>query len=226
MRYLLFLVFFLFCFVLTAQESLAQSRTIRYVALGDSYTIGTGATPEDSWPAVLVSRLREKNIPIQLIANLGRAGWTSQNVIDHQLPVCKKLHPDFVTLLIGVNDWVQGVSEETFRKNIKTLMDDIVTTIPAPNSLVVLTIPDFSLTPQGLLYSGGRNISQGLAHFNTIIEEEARQRHLPVIDIYTFSQKLGNDPSLVAADGLHPSAKAYALWADFILPQVERLFSF
>ena len=225
MKYFPLYFLFLLCFFFGDHESPAQNQSIRYVALGDSYTIGTGAIPEESWPAVLTRRLQEKNISIQLMANLGRNGWTSQNVIEYQLPVLKKLKPNFVTLLIGTNDWVQGVPPETFRKNIKFLMDEILATVPSQNSFVVLTVPDFSLMPSGHFYGGGRNISQGLAAFNAIIQEEAKKRNLLVVDIYTFSQTLESDSSLVSSDGLHPSAKAYALWADFILPQVEKLFS-
>ena len=105
---------------------------IRYVALGDSYTIGTGAIPAQSWPALITEHLQSKDIPFQLIANLGRNGWTTQNLIDYELPVLKKIRPDVVTLLIGVNDWVRGVDSKTFQNNFHEILGQIRTVVPSP----------------------------------------------------------------------------------------------
>ena len=103
-------------FLLTASNIIADNnQTIRYVALGDSYTIGTGALPEESWPAVLTRHLKSDGVAVDLIANLGRNGWTTQDVLQYQLPVYKTLKPDFASLLIGVNDWVQGVDAKIFQ---------------------------------------------------------------------------------------------------------------
>src|SRR5690348_2901825 len=89
---------------------------IRYVALGDSYTIGEGASPNESWPAVLTRHLKEQGIDIELVANPSATGWTTKQLIDRELPIFKDKEPNFGTLLIGVNDWVQGIDEKTFRQ--------------------------------------------------------------------------------------------------------------
>jgi lysophospholipase L1-like esterase len=101
-------------FSLMPIQVFAGQRPVRYAALGDSYTIGTGAQPDESWPAVVTARLRAQGIPIELVGNLGHDGWTSQNLIDGELPLLQGLKPDYVTLLIGVNDWVQGVDAGIF----------------------------------------------------------------------------------------------------------------
>ena len=87
---------------------------IRYVALGDSYTICEGASWEESWPVLLTERLSDAGIPIQLIANPSRTGWATQNLIDSALAIFNGSSPTFATLLIGVNDWVQEITVETF----------------------------------------------------------------------------------------------------------------
>src|SRR4051812_10663427 len=88
--------------VVAASDAGEKGDTIRYVAIGDSYSIGEGAKPDESWPAVLTRHLREKGIKIELVANPSRTGWTTQNAIDRELPVFAEAKPTFATLLIGV----------------------------------------------------------------------------------------------------------------------------
>lgn len=201
----------------------AEQPSIRYVALGDSYTIGTGAQLDESWPVLSTIRLQKKSFPIELVGNLGRNGWTSQNLIDYELPQLKELNPSFVTILIGVNDWVQGVDTSTFQHNAGYIFDEVLRILPNTQHILIITIPDFSVTPTGKQFSNGRNISQGIKEFNQIIIKEARLRGLKIVDLYPLSQKMGQDYSLIAQDGLHPSAKGYAQWADLIEPVFESL---
>jgi acyl-CoA thioesterase-1 len=215
-----FVLTFLLFFV-TSPMSAQQS--LRYVALGDSYTIGTGATPDESWPAVVTKRLQGQKIPIELMGNLGVSGWTTQDVIFGELPQFKKLKPDVATLLIGTNDWVQSMPESVFRKNLQIILDQVLQVIPNKKHILIITVPDFSVTPLGKDYSSGRDISQGLKAFNRIIKEEAKARTLKVVDIYSLSKTFDKDASLISKDGLHPSAKGYAKWADQIEPAFKKM---
>lgn len=190
----------------------------RYVALGDSYTVCTGATEAQSWPVLLSKHLKENKINIELIANPSQNGWTSQNLIDRELPVFDKSKATFVTLLIGVNDWVQGVDAKTFQKNLVKIIDHVQAQLPDKSKLILITIPDFGVTSTGSRYSGGRDISKGISEFNAIILEEAKKRNLKTVDIFQKSKEMGKDNSLVATDGLHPSAKEYAIWETLIYP--------
>ena len=120
---------FLFSLISFNLSMLSQT-PIRYIALGDSYTICTGATEAQSWPVLMSKHLKEKGVNIELIANPSQNGWTSQNLIDRELPVLDKSKATFVTLLIGVNDWVQGVDAKTFQKNLVKIIDHIQTQLP------------------------------------------------------------------------------------------------
>jgi acyl-CoA thioesterase-1 len=193
-------------------------KEIRYAAIGDSYSIGEGATPEQSWPALLARHLIAEGINITLVANPSVTGWTTQQAIDRELPVFRAAKPDFATLLIGVNDWVQGVSAEKFRQNLGYLIEEMLAILPNRERLLLITIPDFSVTPDGPKYARVRNISEGIASFNRIILDEVAKRGLKAADIFEVSKAMRNDPTLVAADGLHPSAKTYAQWEKIIFP--------
>ena len=201
----------------TAQDK-ADNQKIRYIAIGDSYSIGEGASPEQSWPAILTRHLNENGLHVDLVANPSVTGWTTQQAIDRELPIFVQSKPTFATLQIGVNDWVQGVDEKTFRKRLTFLLDQMLALLPDKKRLLIVTIPDFGVTPTGGHYARGRNISEGLTRFNEIINEEAKKRGLKVADVFKLSKKMGTDPSLVGPDGLHPSAKEYAEWEKIIFP--------
>lgn len=202
---------------------LMSQTPIRYVALGDSYTICTGTTEAQSWPVLLSKHLKESKVNVELIANPSQNGWTSQNLIERELPVFDKSKATFVTLLIGVNDWVQYVDAKTFQKNLIKIIDHVQAQLPDKSKLILITIPDFGVTSTGARYSGGRDVSKGISEFNAIIIEEAKKRNLKTVDIFPISKAMGKDNSLVAADGLHPSAKEYASWETLIYPVAKEL---
>ena len=196
---------------------------IRYVALGDSYTIGEGASQSESWPSILTNHLKKDGVAIELIANPSVTGWTTQDVINNELQVYDASDPTFATLLIGVNDWVQGVPEETFRANLIVIIDRMQAKLPNKSNLILVTIPDFSVSPRGKVYGNGQDIAQGIAKYNTIIKEEAQKRNLQVVDVYPVSQEKGSDPVMIASDDLHPSAMMYAEWEKLIYPVAYKM---
>jgi lysophospholipase L1-like esterase len=143
-------------------------------------------------------------------------------VIDDELPQLHGLLPGFASLLIGVNDVVQGVSEATFRANVEHILDDLVARVGA-NRIIVLTTPDYTVTPAGADYGDPAVQSAGIQSNNAILTRAAQARGIAVVDIYDISLRTATDRSLVAVDGLHPSGAQYALWVDRIAPVVETL---
>jgi len=211
---------FLFLHFAMAQPEVQR---IRYAVVGDSYSCGESASPKESWPALLTQHLNAQGLHVDLVSNPSVTGWTTKDAIDRELPKFVNSNPNFATLLIGVNDWVQGIDETTFRNRFSYLLDQMLAVLPNKKHLLVVTIPDFGVTPTGPKYSRGRNIHEGIMQFNQIVTEEARKRGLSVVDIFPLSKKMGKDKSLVAKDGLHPSAKAYAEWEKIISPVVLEL---
>ena len=203
-----------------------EKKALRYIALGDSYTICTGTTnTAEQWPEILADHLSKAGIPVGLVSNPSRNGFSTQNVIDNELPILKSGNYNFATLLIGVNDWVRGVDTKIYQKNLSYIIDEIQKALPDKSKLILITIPDFGVTPQGALYSGGRDISKGISEFNDIIKAEAKKRGLTCVDIFPLSKGMLNDKDLVASDGLHPSAKEYALWETLIFPEAKKVLS-
>ena len=201
------------------------NKQIRYVAVGDSYTVGEGVGRDESWPALLTADLQKNNIPADLIANIAKTGWLTEHVIELELPLFEKYGADFATLLIGANDWVQEVSAEKFANNFQKILDKMQSSMADPKKIILLTIPDFSVTQVGQIFGTGRNIVQGILEFNEIIIREAQMRSLPLVDVFPLSSGMKDNPELVALDGLHPSGKEYALWEKEIFPVALKLLT-
>ena len=193
---------------------------LRYVALGDSYTIGTSVGEAERWPNQLVARLPA----LTLVANLGVNGYTSADVTQDELPDLDSLRPEFLTLLIGVNDVVQGVPSERYRANVELILDDLVRRVGAGRVLVVTT-PDYTVTPAGADYGDPAQQAAGIRANNAIESAAAASRGVRVVDIYQISLGAAGDRGLVAGDGLHPSGRQYGLWVDAILPVAQELLA-
>lgn len=193
---------------------------MRYVALGDSYTIGTSVPAADRWPNQLVARAPQ----LELVANLGVNGFTSADVIEVELPQVTALRPDLVTLLIGVNDVVQGVPQATYRRNVGLILDELVRQT-ASDHILVVTTPDYTVTPAGADFGDPATQSAGIERNNAINTELAKARGIALVDIYDLSLLAAADRSYIAGDGLHPSGRQYGLWVDRILPVVSRMLA-
>jgi acyl-CoA thioesterase I len=206
-------------------KPIAMTETeIKYLPLGDSYTIGTGTTEENSWPVLLRNHLAQTGVKITLLKNPARNGFSTQDLIDYELPVLEKSDANFVTILIGVNDWVRQTDKTTFQKNYEAIITRVQKKLgEKKNRIILISIPDFGMTPEGKNYSGGRDISKGIMEFNAVIKDLSTKYKLPFVDVFPISQEMKNDSALVAADGLHPSAKEYAEWENLIYPVAKKL---
>ena len=205
----------------TASEG---STVMRYVALGDSYTIGTSVAPVDRWPDQLVAAIGPGLPILDLVANLGVNGYTSADLIRDELPALADLDPDVVTVLIGVNDVVQGVPTATYEANIVTILDALLARL-RPDRIVTVAIPDYTATPSGADYGDPTQQHHAIIANNAIMERLSAERGIAFVDIFDISLAAVSDRSLVADDGLHPSGVQYGRWVERIAPVVEGLLA-
>jgi lysophospholipase L1-like esterase len=193
----------------------------RYVALGDSYTIGTSVKAHDRWPNQLARALRP-DADLTLIQNLATNGASTADVIREQLPELDGLNADVISLSIGVNDVVRSVDVDAYRMNLQSILSHLASRVPAGH-VVAITTPDYTLTPAGSDYGDPTRQSARIKAFNAVLEEEASHAGMLVVDITPVSDLVPGDPTLVASDGLHPSGKQYAGWVELITPQVREM---
>ncbi len=189
----------------------------RYLALGDSYTIGEGVAPDDRWPVVLAERLRADGIEIDRPRIIAQTGWTTDELNDAIRPA--DLEPPYalVTLLIGVNDQYRGRPLDAYRDRFRELLDRAIGFAGRdPGRVVVVSVPDWGVTP----FAAGRDrapIAREIDALNAVAAEAARQRRARFVDVTALSRRQGD---LTTSDGLHPSAEAYQAWVDLIEPAV------
>jgi undecaprenyl-diphosphatase len=197
--------------LLTSCTGMAAQKTTRYLALGDSYTIGESVPEAERFPVQLA---RELGIPEPAI--IAKTGWTTDE-LSSQLDAVRLAVPfDLVTLLIGVNNQYRGRSADEYRTQFADLLQRAIGFAGGDaKKVIVVSIPDWGVTP----FAEGRDrakIAREIDQFNAINREEAARAGAKWVDITPISR--GSDPALVAGDGLHPSGKQYTEWVKLIAP--------
>jgi lysophospholipase L1-like esterase len=159
---------------------------------------------------------------LELVGNLAVNGYTTADLMRDELPAMHGLAPDLVTLLIGVNDVVQGVSAARYESNVSQVLDVLLASLP-PGRIVTVSIPDYTVTPAGADYGDPARQRAGILTSNAAMARLAAERQITVVDIFDLSERAARDPTLVAGDGLHPSGAQYAMWVERIAPAVRSL---
>jgi lysophospholipase L1-like esterase len=191
----------------------------RFLALGDSYTIGEGVGADRRWPVQLAARLRERGVSTSDPQIIARTGWTTEDLA-RALRLTPPRGPfELVTLLIGVNDQYRGLGVESYRPRFKALLGQAIAFAgDRPGRVLVLSIPDWGVTP----YADGRDrraIAAEIDRFNAVNREEAERAGVRYVDVTPASRKAAEDRSLIAGDGLHPSGALYGAWVRLALPE-------
>ncbi len=186
--------------------------SLKYLALGDSYTIGTGASDEShGWPAIIARRLGAE------LTNPAVNGYTTLDLIRDELPYLERLKPDVVSVLIGVNDLVQGRGGGRYREALSRIYEAV-----QGRRVVAVSIPTWSYVPAAADFGGAERVERLTAEFNAIAEQEATARNFTWIDIGPASRSGIGSPGWIASDHLHPGDAQYAAWADAIWERLPR----
>jgi len=182
----------------------------RFLSLGDSFTIGTGTTPDRSFPAVLARVWTERGRSV-VLSNPAANGYTTDDLIHDELPLVASFGPTLVTLLIGANDIVRGSSEDRYRQQLR-LIHERLDADASDARVVALPQPDWSMAPAGAGFGDLAAIARTIERFNAIARDEASLAGALWIDLVRLMREQGRK-KMFASDGLHPSAEAYAEWA-------------
>lgn len=189
----------------------ATAEVVRYLALGDSFTAGTGSSPAESFPARLAERLRAAGHDV-VLRNVAVNGYTSGDVRLRELSALDDLVPTFVTLAVGANDIVRGVPPETFRENVHAIVAAVVARMP-PAGLVGLPQPEWPRSPTGARFDA---TLETVHAYDAILraEIESAGGRWAALESQMTDQA---DHQRWSPDGLHPDAGAYEAWADALL---------
>ena len=192
-----------------------MNQPLTWLALGDSYTIGEGCALHESYPIKTLQLLRKEGFLFNAPEIIAKTGWTSAELSTHLDETRLNSHYDIVTLLIGVNNQYRGIPEEQYSLEFAGLVNLAITkTGNRPDRVMVLSIPDWGQTPFG----ANRDriaISSAIARYNDLAQLVCLRYGVGYIHCVT-------DASQVVADGLHPSAKVYAAWANLLKNSIIR----
>jgi lysophospholipase L1-like esterase len=188
--------------------------SIRYLALGDSYTIGTGLEDEaQNFPSLLARRLKaETGFDVALV-NLGVNGYTTTDLIREELPVARSQRPELVTILIGANDVVQGSDEVTYREKLNRIYAAIMKLGLPAQRVLAISIPDFSPLPGAAPFGSPSELRARIDAFNDVARTEAASRGFRYADITEISRRANRGSDWLAADGLHPGPAQHRAFA-------------
>ncbi len=210
------------CIYLRGQSKKTAKHMYTYLALGDSYTIGELVPARDNFPHQAVRLLKEHNIDVADPVIIATTGWTTDelaaSIREHNIQ--DKFA--FVTLLIGVNNQYRGRSIENYRAEFLQLLNQAIGYANGrPDKVFVLSIPDWGATP----FAEGRDkpkVAREIDEYNAACKEIATAHKCHYIEITASTREHGRDKEYLAEDGLHPSGKEYAIWAEKLAADVAK----
>ena len=214
----LYLVFMLtsMASIVAAGQSLSKTIPVRFLALGDSYTIGESVAEVQRWPVQLIHALKKQGYTCSDPDIVAVTGWRTDDLKKGLNSGRLSSDYNLVSLLIGVNNQYQGKSVSEYEREFDGLLKMAIGHAGGDASKVfVLSIPDYGFTPFGK--NRQVEISTGIDAFNAVNETIAEKNGVTYIHITDISRLGLKYPDLVAADGLHPSGKMYGLWVERIL---------
>ena len=189
---------------------------MKYLALGDSYTIGELVPAEDNFPQQTVSILKEKKIEVSLDKIIAVTGWTTGELNEAISKEKPDSDYDWVTLLIGVNNQYRGQEIERYEKELYNLISQsILFANGRASRVIILSIPDWGLTPFNTKRDSAQ-VSKEIDEYNTIKKKWAEHFGCPYIDITPLTRKYSKDEEYLTNDKLHLTGKMYRLWAERI----------
>jgi acyl-CoA thioesterase-1 len=180
------------------------SKTI--VALGDSLTAGLGVDENQAYPAQLERKLLAHGYNIKVI-NAGISGETSSGTLSRIDWIISALKPDIVILVIGANDGLRGIDTTVLSRNL----DGIISTLKEHGIRILL---------------GGMQMLPNLGPeyakaFAQVYPKMANKYNVPLIPF--FLEGVGGEKQLNQSDGIHPTAKGYAIIVKHLYPYVLKL---
>ena len=207
----------------TTANTKLMTEPIRYLALGDSYTIGESVPAEKNYPNLLVNALRAENLDMENAQIIAKTGWTT----DELNAAIQEAAPDttfhLVSLLIGVNNQFRGRTVEEYAPEFEDLLQQAIRFANGNRSKVfVVSIPDYAYTPYGQEHEPD-SISKGIDDFNAVNRRITEEYQITYFDITPISRKGVAEPILVASDKLHPSGVQYERWVELMVEDIKKM---
>jgi lysophospholipase L1-like esterase len=202
-----------------------QVKKKKYLALGDSYTIGESVDISERFPIQLTESLKSEGVELDDPEIIAKTGWTTDELMAGINQADLGSDYDLVTLLIGVNNQYRGRDIENYTSEFTQLLEQSIEFAGGNKErVIVVSIPDYGVTPFGQK-KGRKRIAKEIDAFNSTNKAICKRFGVKWIDVTQISRTALKNRQLVAEDGLHPSGKMYALWVREILPVALKILN-
>ncbi len=196
---------------------------LNYLALGDSYTIGTAIKGQDAFPYQLANSIEAKvgsKVNVKIVA---QNGWRTDDLQRAIKRTELENSYDLVSLLIGVNNQYQQLPIQDFKTDFIKLVDTAIEYADGNKSSVfIISIPNYGVTPFGI--SNQESTTIDLELYNTLIDSICKERELSFFNVTDISLEAENREDYRAKDDLHPSAIQYGDWvASFVNRVLQKI---
>lgn len=216
MKKLLLVAIFVTLFSSIMAQELIVREKVKFLALGDSYTIGESVPQSARWPVQLIDSIRKRGFQAFDAKIIATTGWRTDNLANAINNANLTNDYNLVSLLIGVNNQYQGRTAESYAPEFEALLNKAIELAGGVKSNVfVVSIPDYGYTPFGTIYQPA--VSVAIDEFNTVNKSITDKLGVKYFNITDISRRGLKEPDLVATDGLHPSGKMYTEWVELIL---------
>jgi lysophospholipase L1-like esterase len=194
---------------------------MKFLALGDSYTIGELVDASDRFPACLVRKIGQHRVELDVPHIIAKTGWTTTELLAAIGDNKPSDEYDLVTLLIGVNNQYQSLESDLYEKEFEDLLQLAIEFAGSDaNRVIVVSIPDYGVTPfiAGKEDRDAAQIAVELDAYNQTARDISKRYKTHWVDVTEISRTESHKDGLLASDGLHPSGVMYSLWATEIEP--------
>ena len=198
------------------KETPQPTITVKYLALGDSYTIGQGVEENERWPNQLSAQLESNGIDVQKTQIIAQTGWKTSDLLNGIADSTLNDY-DLISLLIGVNNQFWSQPFDIFQTEFDSLVNIAIEAV-GKERIFIVSIPDYGVTPFGS--SNSENIANDIDMYNGYISERCAEKGFPFINVTEISRQLGDSDGALTTDNLHPSGYQYSLWVNEMLPHV------
>ncbi len=175
------------------------------LVFGDSLSAGYGIDVDQSWPALLQSRLESQGYEHRVI-NASISGETTEGGVTRIGSTLENFSPELVILELGGNDGLRGFPPDRMKANLQTIIETTKTS-GAAVVMLGIRIP----TNYGPRYTGA---------FENVYRELAEQSGVLWIEFLMEGIALNED--LMQDDGIHPNAEAQSILLDNAWPIIRQ----
>ena len=205
------------------KKNYVGKNTSKFLALGDSYTIGQSVEVNERWPVQFLKELKTSTSAIDTLQIIAQTGWRVDQLNEAMNNSDLEAPYGLVSLLIGVNNQYQGQKANSFKPEFIEILERSLKLVDnRKERLFVVSIPDWGASPYGATLNRTQ-ISKEIDEFNSVLKEESEKRGIRYFNITTISRRALTDNSLIASDRLHPSGKMYKLWVDKMVPVISKV---